>query len=242
MRAAGNAGKPSAPNASRKNSIYAQMAAAQRSAAQQRLVLLLGPVAEPYLRQLADTDRSLTRQVREGTSALAAGHPGLPGSSRAVSRSGDVVAFLALRRLSPLNANRVRPHKTSVQEIDALRDVVERDLKDARIPDLSADRRFATAYNAVLQLTKMAIACEGYRVVGLGHHQTTFEAHELAVGQQASRLVPFFDSCRRKRNQIGYDMANVATESEVTQLLRHAAEFHELVEAWIRQRHPEYSI
>jgi hypothetical protein len=41
------------------------MAAAQRSAAQQRLVLLLGPVAEPYLRQLADTDRSLTRQVRE---------------------------------------------------------------------------------------------------------------------------------------------------------------------------------
>ena len=65
MRAAGNAGKPSAPNASRKNSIYAQMAAAQRSAAQQRLVLLLGPVAEPYLRQLANTDRSLTRQVRE---------------------------------------------------------------------------------------------------------------------------------------------------------------------------------
>jgi len=45
--------------------LYAQMAAAQRSAAQQRLVLLLGPVAEPYLRQLADTDRSLTRQVRE---------------------------------------------------------------------------------------------------------------------------------------------------------------------------------
>jgi hypothetical protein len=45
--------------------LYAQMAAAQRSAAHQRLVLLLGPGAEPYLRQLADSDRSLTRQVRE---------------------------------------------------------------------------------------------------------------------------------------------------------------------------------
>lgn len=45
--------------------LYAQMAAAQRSAAQQRLVLLLGPIAESYLRQLADTDRSLVRQVRE---------------------------------------------------------------------------------------------------------------------------------------------------------------------------------
>src|SRR5262249_14826705 len=43
--------------------LYAQMAAAQRSAAQQRLVRLLGPVAEPYLRELAGTDRSLARQV-----------------------------------------------------------------------------------------------------------------------------------------------------------------------------------
>ena len=41
------------------------MAAAQRSAAQQRLVRLLGPVAESYLRELAHTDRSLVRQVRE---------------------------------------------------------------------------------------------------------------------------------------------------------------------------------
>ncbi len=34
--------------------------------------------------------------------------------------------------------------------------------KDANLDQLSADRRFATAYNAVLQLTKMGIACEGY--------------------------------------------------------------------------------
>src|SRR6185437_12750325 len=45
--------------------LFAQMAAAQRSAAQQRLVTLLGPESEHYLRRLADTDRSLTRQVRE---------------------------------------------------------------------------------------------------------------------------------------------------------------------------------
>src|SRR5438477_12856565 len=96
-----------------------------------------------------------------------------------------------------LHANRVRPHKTSAQEVHDLRDVVDRDLKDARILELSADRRFATAYNAILQLTKIAIACEGYRVVGLGHHQTTFQALELALGQQVSQLVPFFDACRR---------------------------------------------
>jgi transposase len=45
--------------------LFAQMAAAERSAAQQRVVALLGPAAEEYLRCLATTDRSLARQVRE---------------------------------------------------------------------------------------------------------------------------------------------------------------------------------
>jgi hypothetical protein len=41
------------------------MAAAERSAAQQRLVALLGADAHEYLERLADTDRALSRQVRE---------------------------------------------------------------------------------------------------------------------------------------------------------------------------------
>jgi transposase len=45
--------------------LFAQLAAAERSAAQQRLITLVGPNAEQYLRRLTDTDRSLTRQVRE---------------------------------------------------------------------------------------------------------------------------------------------------------------------------------
>jgi len=35
------------------------------SAAQHRLIALLGPASEEYLRQLANTDRSLSRQIRE---------------------------------------------------------------------------------------------------------------------------------------------------------------------------------
>lgn len=49
----------------RKKERLAQLTAAQRSAEQQRLVSWLGPASESYLRRLADTDRSLTRQVRE---------------------------------------------------------------------------------------------------------------------------------------------------------------------------------
>ena len=67
---------------------------------------------------------------------------------------------------SLLQAQRIKSHRTSQQELNDLRDVVERDMQDAGVEALSADRRFATAYNAVLQLAKMVIACSGYRVVG----------------------------------------------------------------------------
>ena len=45
--------------------LFAQLAAAARPAAQQRLIKLLGPDSEHYLRRLADKDGTLSQQVRE---------------------------------------------------------------------------------------------------------------------------------------------------------------------------------
>ncbi len=51
--------------------------------------------------------------------------------------------------------------------------LVARDLADAQVQGLSADRRFATAYNAVLHTANMAIACAGYRVTAkTGHYKS----------------------------------------------------------------------
>jgi uncharacterized protein (UPF0332 family) len=115
-------------------------------------------------------------------------------------------------------------------------------LQDAAIPALSADRRFATAYNAVLQTTKMVLACAGYRVVGAGHHMTTFEALEIAMGPSISEHVDYFDTCRRKRNQVDYDCADAATDTEAQELLLKAKEFQDVVEKWIHVHHPQYII
>jgi hypothetical protein len=140
-----------------------------------------------------------------------------------------------------LTAHRVQRHTPSRHELDGLRAVVARDLSDARVPGLSTDRRFATAYNAVLQMAKMATACAGYRVVGQGHHVTTFEAVELTMGHGVAPLASYFETCRRKRNMLDYDMANVATETEVRELLEKAQAFQQLVEQWIAQQFPQFT-
>ena len=139
-----------------------------------------------------------------------------------------------------LKAKRVQRHKTSKHELDGLRAVVERDLKDASLAGLSEDRRFATAYNCVLQLAKMAIACAGYRVTARrGHHENTFVALGLAVGPPVAKLVQYFDACRRKRNLVDYHLAHVVTETELDELLENAAEFRTMIEDCIAKNHPQ---
>lgn len=139
-------------------------------------------------------------------------------------------------------SKRLLHHKPTAEEISSLRKLIERDLDDAALTDLSADRRFATAYNAVLQLCKMAIACAGYRVstsMG-GHHRTTFEAVQLAMGPSVRNLADYFETCRRMRNVIDYDSAEVASEMQSHELLDRAMEFKKLVLDWIRKNHPSF--
>lgn len=120
-----------------------------------------------------------------------------------------------------------------------MRALIARDLADAQVDGLSADRRFATAYNAALQAANMAIACAGYRVTAKsGHHKITVDAITLALGAAASPYADYFETCRRKRNVIDYTRSQVATNSEADENVRKATEFYELVETWIESKFP----
>jgi hypothetical protein len=121
-----------------------------------------------------------------------------------------------------------------------MRALVARDLADASVGALSADRRFATAYNAALQVANMAIACAGYRVTAkTGHHKITIDSVNLALGSAAANYADYFETCRRKRNVIDYTRSHVATDTEASEILQRATEFHELVESWINSRSPD---
>jgi hypothetical protein len=116
---------------------------------------------------------------------------------------------------------------------------VARDLADAKVTGLSADRRFATAYNAALLASHMAIACAGYRVTAkTGHHKVSFDSIKLAVGAAAEKYADYFETCRRKRNVIDYTRAQVATDTETEEIVEKAREFYEFVEGWISSKFP----
>lgn len=133
-------------------------------------------------------------------------------------------------------------HSPSKVELDHLREVVARDLKDAACPGLSDDRRFATAYDAVVQIGRMAIACAGYRVPpGPSYNKVTIEALALAMGPSIGKLTAYFDTCRPKRMKLEDETAGVVSRQEADELIRKAKEFRKLFETWVIASHPRLS-
>ncbi len=110
--------------------------------------------------------------------------------------------------------------------MDGLQKIVDRDIRDAQVEALSADRRFAVAYNAALNLASYVIRKNGYRVAAkVGHHRVTFLVAGDILGRQSRKHLDYFDVCRRKRNRLDYDATGVATETEVSELIQKVVEF-----------------
>jgi hypothetical protein len=135
----------------------------------------------------------------------------------------------------------LRPHTTTREEVKDLRSLVERDLADAAIQALSDDRRFATAYNAALQLSKIVVAVAGYRLAkGQSAHYNAFETVKIAIPtHEIDMLCDYFDRCRRKRNHIEYDGSDVVTNTETEEIRAKTAEYRDIVEKWIESTQPE---
>jgi hypothetical protein len=129
-------------------------------------------------------------------------------------------------------------YKTSPREIAGIVAVVERDLNDAA-RDISADWRFAIAYNAVVKLCILLIYAAGYRVERILQHYRTIQAMPLILGKKRQADADYIDACRSKRRVLEYDAAGGITEQNADELLQFAKTFKQDVLDWVRTHHPE---
>jgi hypothetical protein len=143
---------------------------------------------------------------------------------------------MTLKELSA--EGRLRKHTTSPREIVDLLRVVDRDVADARIQQLSADRRFATAYNAALQLATIVLHAAGYQATGAGHHWVTLHVLPEIMGPRAATRTHYLDGCRTKRNITDYDRVGEISTAEVSGILQEVRAFRADVLAWLSARHP----
>ncbi len=138
-----------------------------------------------------------------------------------------------------LNQGKLKHHRTSKKEIANLLTLTKRDIQDARLKGLSTDRKFATAYNAVLQLATILLYSTGYKPERAAHHFTVFQAMKEILGKSHYGLADYFDSCRTKRNITDYSYAGGVSEKEAEELIKEAEDFLNLVLNWLKAKYPE---
>jgi len=106
------------------------------------------------------------------------------------------------------------------------------------LAQLSADRRFAIAYNAALTLATIVLHASGYRAVGLGAHWSTIQALPEIMGSPAQARADYLDACRTRRNLADYSRAGVTSDAEAAELLEEAKAFRADAVAWLGAHHP----
>lgn len=133
----------------------------------------------------------------------------------------------------------LKAHQTSPKEIQDLLKIVERDLADAVVGDISADWRFGIAYNAALKLCTILIYVSGYRPEKALQHYRTLQALPLILGANRRADADYLDACRIKRNTVEYDYAGGATQKDADELIAFTRELRVDVRTWLQENHIE---
>lgn len=133
----------------------------------------------------------------------------------------------------------LKVHQTSPKEIQDLLKIVERDLADAVVGDISADWRFGIAYNAALKLCTILMYVSGYRPEKALQHYRTLQALPLILGANRRADADYLDACRIKRNTVEYDYAGGATQKDADELIAFTRELRADVRTWLQENHIE---
>ncbi len=136
--------------------------------------------------------------------------------------------------------DKLKKHNTSADEISKLFRIVDRDLKDAGLQGLSADRRFITAYNTALQLTTIVLRAYGLRTNPnkAGHHRISIDALPEILGSEFQDLTDYFNSCRIKRHNCDYTSSGEISDKEASEFLSEVEKFKNSIFTWIKEKYP----
>lgn len=138
-----------------------------------------------------------------------------------------------------LRIGKLKPHKSTREEVARLLTAMRRNLKDSRNVEISPESRFDIAYKAIMQCALVAMMANGYRpsTNEPGHHATVVQSLPTTIGLANERMI-VLDQLRKKRNLSDYTGAGV-TEEEAAACVRAAEELAAAVEKWLRAQRPD---
>jgi len=137
-----------------------------------------------------------------------------------------------------LKAGLLHKHETSPDEIKNLLGIVNRDLHDSGITEVSSDTRFKSAYNAALQASLIALYAEGFKPVRDRTHLYGIESLRHTIEFSADDITEL-KKLQKKRHQTNYDFAGAISPQEADRMTKLAEIISNKVLQWMKEEHSE---
>jgi hypothetical protein len=109
-------------------------------------------------------------------------------------------------------------HQTSQEELENLAEIVQRDLRDSEVEEISLDARLGMAYNAALKIAEILLRAHGFRAGRERAHERTLDAVLNILGDSWRTSVSVMHQVRKVRNRADYESVGVATWAQVRDL------------------------
>ncbi|MFH1220360.1 MAG: hypothetical protein V1694_07880 [Candidatus Eisenbacteria bacterium] len=75
-------------------------------------------------------------------------------------------------------------------------------------------------------------------MAGQDHHWLALQVLSELMPSLDPGRVDYFDACRRKRNTVDYDAADVISEKEAEEVVREAEAFRLIAAKWLEEKYP----
>ena len=143
---------------------------------------------------------------------------------------------MSLENLVGVSLEKITPARQTVLR---LLDSASRHIADAKVREISAETRFASAYTAIRMLADVGLHARGFRTLTSkpGHHQAAIQSLGQTFGIDNAVLVRL-DRLRKQRNLTEYS-GDVIPQSAVDECLRQAQSLHSAARGWLRAHRPD---
>ena len=134
----------------------------------------------------------------------------------------------------------ITPHQSTPHEVSDLLAVVDTDLRDAAIPELSLERKLGCCYGAILSAARAALHASGYRISRStrSHHYYVIQSLRYTIGLDLSTLLQV-EAVQKKRNTADYVRSGEVSEALVAEVTALAHDTSKAVRQWLVETHPD---
>ena len=136
----------------------------------------------------------------------------------------------------------IAAHHATPQEISDLLAIVETDLRDAAIPELSPERRLGCYYGAILSVARAALRASGYRVTKTtqSHRYYVIRSLRYTAGLAPGAVLQI-EAIQKKRNTADYVRIGEVSGQLVAEARALAERVTQSIRNWLAETHPELS-